>query len=76
MESRGALLGSTFAFLCFAAIHYPNTIIIRPHPIFWRVILALFSLYGAMMTYLFLLPLDQVQNQLKYFDQNLGKSLP
>ncbi len=59
-KSRGAIFGTVFAFLCFAAIHYPNTIMIRPHPIFWRVLLGVFSLYGMFMTYLLLLPLEEV----------------
>ena len=49
---------------------------VRPHPIFWRVILGLFSLYAMMMTYLFLLPLEEMQMTMRYFDPNLGKSLP
>ena len=75
-KSRGAIFGTVFAFLCFAAIHFPNTIMIRPHPIFWRVILGLFTLYGMFMTYLFLLPLEEVQETMKYFDPNLGQPLP
>jgi len=59
-KSRGAIFGTVFAYLCFASIHFPNTIMIRPHPIFWRIILGLFSLYGMFMTYLFLLPLSEV----------------
>lgn len=73
MKSRGAIVGTVFAFLCFASIHYPNTIMVRPHPIFWRTILGLFSLYAMMMTYLFLLPLEEVQNSMRYFDPKLGK---
>ena len=42
-KSRGAIFGTVFAYLCFASIHFPNTIMIRPHPIFWRVVLGIFS---------------------------------
>ena len=72
----GAIIGTIFAFTCFASIHYPNTIMIRPHPIFWRAILGLFTLYGMFMTYLFLLPVDEARNTLKYFDPKLGRPLP
>lgn len=75
-KSRGAIFGTVFAFLCFAAIHYPNTIMVRPHPIFWRVLLGLFSLYAMFMTYLLLLPLDEVQDTMRYFDPELGQPLP
>jgi phosphatidylserine synthase 2 len=49
---------------------------VRPHPIFWRCILGLFTLYGMFMTYLFLLPIEEVRNTLRYFDPSLGKPLP
>lgn len=56
VKSRGAVIGTVFAFMMFSSIHLPNTIMIRPHPIFWRCILGLFTLYGMFMTYVFLLP--------------------
>ena len=68
VEGKGAMLGAIFAFLCFSSIHPPNTIILRPHPIFWRVVLGAFSIYALIMTYLFLLPLNQVQQHLRVFD--------
>jgi phosphatidylserine synthase 2 len=76
VQTKAACLGALCAFLCFASIHYPNTIMQRPHPIFWRVVLGLFSVYAVFMTYLFLLPLKVVQQHLKFFDPKLGKELP
>ncbi len=73
LKSRGAVLGTVFAFVCFGSIHLPNTIMIRPHPIFWRCVLGLFTLYAMFVTYLFLLPVDEVRNTLRYFDSKLGK---
>ena len=61
LNTRGAAVLTVFAFVCFASIHYPNTIMVRPHPLFWRAILGLFSLYGMFMTYLFMLPVDEVR---------------
>lgn len=69
------MLGSVLAFICFAATHYPNTLMVRPHPIFWRVWLGLFSLYAMGITYLFFLSLDEVRETLTFFDPNLGKPL-
>lgn len=60
------------AFIGFASIHFPNTIMIRPHPIFWRVIMALFTVYAMGITYLFMLPLDEARQSLRYFDPELG----
>lgn len=70
------MLGMIFAFMCFAAIHYPNTLMVRPHPIFWRVWLGLFSLYAMGCTYLFFLPVDEVRETLTFFDPALGVPLP
>jgi membrane associated rhomboid family serine protease len=39
-------------FVAFASIHYPDTLIKRPHPIFWRVLLCILSLYAFFMTYI------------------------
>jgi len=76
IKSRGAVVGTVFAFVFFGSIHLPDTIMIRPHPIFWRCVLALFTLYAMFMTYLFLLPVDEVRSTFRYFDTKLGKPLP
>jgi phosphatidylserine synthase 2 len=75
-SKKAAMLGMVFAFMCFAAIHYPNTLMVRPHPIFWRVWLGLFSLYAMGCTYLFFLPVDEVRETLTFFDPALGVPLP
>lgn len=76
IEQRGAIFGTFFAFLCFAAIYFPNTLMVRPHPIFWRLILGCMVAYAMFLTYMLLLPLDQARATLKYFDDRLGKPLP
>lgn len=75
-KSKGALIGTVFAFTCFAMIHYPNTLMIRPHPIFWRAILGLFSLYAMFITFLFMLPRDEARKAFTFFDDSLGVPLP
>jgi phosphatidylserine synthase 2 len=57
-QRNGALIGTCIAFVAFGSIHLPNTMMTRPHPIVWRALLAMFTLYGFFMTYLFLLPAD------------------
>lgn len=69
------MIGTVFAFTCFASIHYPNTLMVRPHPIFWRALMGLFSLYAMAMTYLFFLPIEEVRQTLKFFDPKLGVPL-
>lgn len=70
------MTGAIFGFCGFAACNYPDTIIQRPHHIFWRVMLGLYSLYAMFMIYMFFLPLDDARKLLKFFDSELGESLP
>lgn len=58
LEARGATIGMFFFYLAFASIYFPNTLMVRPHPIFWRLVLAVFFAYSMGMTYLLLLPKD------------------
>ena len=76
MESRGALMGVGIAYLGFAMIHFPDTTMVRPHPLFWRAILGVISIYAFLMTYIFLLPIDEARSTLQYFDASLGRPLP
>ncbi len=71
-KSNGAVLGVCFAFICVGSIHLPNTIMSRPHPIFWRAALACFIIYAMGVTFLLLLPVDQARQTMRMFDDNLG----
>ena len=74
-DESGALLGVSFAFICLGSIHLPNTVMSRPHVIFWRALLAVFILYAMFVTYLLLLPVDKARKTLRMFDSNLGVPL-
>lgn len=63
-------------FLAFASIYYPDTLIKRPHPIFWRMLLGVLSFYMMCMIYLFFLPLNEGRKLFKFFDPKLGEPLP
>jgi phosphatidylserine synthase 2 len=45
-------MGGVFIFLAFASIQYPDTLIRRPHPVFWRIFMGALSLYILFLTYL------------------------
>lgn len=71
--------GLTFAFIgfmAFSASFYPDTIINRPHPIFWRMLLGIVSLYLMFISFLFFLPVSEGRQLFKIFDSNLGVQLP
>lgn len=69
---NGANIGVCFAAICVGAIHLPNTIMTRPHPIFWRALMAVLILYALFMTYILLLPVDMARQTLRMFDDSLG----
>jgi len=57
-KSNGAYIGVCFIFVVIGGIHLPNTLMSRPHVVFWRAIQACFIMYAMFMTYLLLLPVD------------------
>jgi phosphatidylserine synthase 2 len=63
-------------FIAFGCIYLPNTLMVRPHPLFWRFCLCLQVIYAMTLTYFFMLPVDTARQALKFFDSSLGKSLP
>ena len=76
LQQKGAVLGMCLAFVAFGSIHFPNTIMTRPHTLIWRAALALFCVYSMFMTYIFLLPRDQARLAMRVFDNELGVQLP
>lgn len=70
-----AMKGVAVMFVGLGAIHLPNTIMTRPISFAWRVLLALFILYIALVTYMMMLPLDHARAFLSVFDPELGKPL-
>lgn len=65
-----------FGLFAFASVQFPDTLIKRPHPIFWRIALATISIYSMFMTYVLFQPLDDARRIFKFFDPTLGKPLP
>lgn len=73
LKARGATLGTFAVYLVFASIYFPNTLLVRPHPAFWRVVLALMLALGMFETYILLLPRDEARQAITYFDKDLGQ---
>jgi phosphatidylserine synthase 2 len=70
------ILAAIFGFTAFASTQYPDTLIKRPHPVFWRVLLGVLSIYSLFMVYLLFQPLDEARRIFKFFDTKLGEPLP
>ena len=67
---------SVISFLAFASVQFPDTLIKRPHPVFWRVLLGGMTLYTLFMVFILLQPLDDARKIFKFFDPKLGQPLP
>ena len=76
-EERGkhgawALVGT---FLAYSALYAPHTLMIRPHPIVWRVVHGMTLLYMLFLVLLLFMGEDQARQSLKYLYPELGVPL-
>lgn len=74
-DSKKGLIFIIFIFLAFGALYLPDSILRRPHPIFWRLILALSILYLFFTIFILFQNREQAWIFLKYFDSDLGEPL-
>ena len=68
-----------FAYLtliAFASTNFPDTMVRRPHPAFWRIVLGLLLGYSLFMTFILLLPRDEARQVFKIFHPSFGNPLP
>eukprot|EP01022_Parablepharisma_sp_SALTPOND_P014347 TRINITY_DN1940_c0_g1_i1.p2 TRINITY_DN1940_c0_g1~~TRINITY_DN1940_c0_g1_i1.p2 ORF type:complete len:539 (-),score=20.74 TRINITY_DN1940_c0_g1_i1:1139-2755(-) len=63
-------------FLLYAAIYFPDTVLNRPHPVFWRLIQGACCLYLLFVIFILFLDLDTARQVMKYIDPRLGSPLP
>lgn len=69
------LAASGVSFIAFGATHLPDSMLLRPHPSFWRAVLAVGVLYLALLSFLLFQSLDTIRAILLLHDPSL-KSLP
>jgi phosphatidylserine synthase 2 len=68
---RGIMLASVI-FLVYASINLRDSMLIRPHPIFWRVVHATGILYLIGLSFLLAFPPEEARGFLRVFDPKLG----
>lgn len=73
---RWPLFFAFFTLIGFAITQFPDTLVRRPHPIFWRVIMGLLLGYSMFMTLVLLLPIDEARKLFKIFHPSLGNKMP
>ena len=65
--------GAVVLFLTFMAIHGPNTTAMtRPHPIFWRLVLAVSLCYVCLLAFILFQPIDTVRAMFSFLDPTLA----
>jgi len=72
-------LGIFVCVLCicaFGSLFLPDSLLRRPHPIFWRFIMSVAILYLLLITFILFQDRDDARKLLTIFDRNLGKPLP
>ena len=60
------------AFLLFSIIQFRDGPFIRPHPVFWRLILGVNLLYELALVFLLFQDLKTARHMMTYIDSNLG----
>ena len=70
-----ALFGLSISFCCFGCVFLPDSILRRPHPVFWRFILSLAILYMLFLSFLLFKSPGESKDLLKIFDPKLGVPL-
>lgn len=68
-------LGVTLTVMVFGTIYLPDTVLKRPHPMFWRFILTCSLMYLMFLVFMLFQTIDQARQIMIYFDEDLGKPL-
>ena len=70
-----AITACGILFCTFGAIYLPDSIMRRPHPIFWRLLMSFGLLYMLFILFVLFQSKENVRNYLAFFDPKLLKPL-
>jgi phosphatidylserine synthase 2 len=73
---KRGIAAASFAFCVFGAVHFPDSLIIRPHPAVWRAVLAAALLYLVSVVFFLFQDLDTVRAIFTFYDASLAQPLP
>ncbi|KAJ1915914.1 hypothetical protein H4219_004074 [Mycoemilia scoparia] len=76
LNTKWALVAICCVFVVFGIILFRDGPFIRPHPAFWRAILALNVLYMLALTYLLFQNKNDARQMMTFMDPDLGVELP
>ncbi|KAK6973721.1 phosphatidylserine synthase 2 [Biomphalaria glabrata] len=75
-NAKRGLFALILAFLLFGIINTPDGPFIRPHPVFWRLILCISIVYELCLVFLLFQDVHSARLIMKHFDSSLGQPLP
>jgi len=75
-DIRWPIFGACMTLTGFSVTHFPDTIIKRPHPMFWRFVLGALLGYSVFMSCILILPVDLARKAFKIFHPYFGNPLP
>jgi len=70
------LVAMCISFLIFSAVQMHDGLFVRPHPIFWRVVMGIGVLYIMLLVFILFQTVEDVRIFLKRIDPKLGVPLP
>ena len=76
---ENAKMGIIACIICicvFGSLFLPDSLMRRPHPIFWRLIMSFSILYLLFITFILFQSRDDARAFLAFFDKKLGVELP
>ena len=70
------LAASAWTFIVFGTIHLPDSLMLRPHPAFWRAVLSIAILYLVWNIFLLFQDVKTIQQIAGLYDPSLSRKLP
>jgi phosphatidylserine synthase 2 len=75
-NAKRGLTAICITFLLFGIINTPDGPFVRPHPVFWRLILCLSIMYELALVFLLFQNVKDARELIRHFDSSLGQPLP
>ncbi|OLY82975.1 Phosphatidylserine synthase 2, partial [Smittium mucronatum] len=76
LNNKWGLGAGCMVFVIIGIVVFRDGPFIRPHPAFWRAVLALNVLYQMGLVFVLFQNKDSARRSMQFFDSNLGKPLP
>jgi phosphatidylserine synthase 2 len=75
-DAKRGVVGCILCAFAFGCMYFPDSLLRRPHPIFWRLITTCALIYLLFITFILFQNVDEAKKFLTFFDKNLNKPMP